>query len=209
MNAKQAQQAIADKLGFPIECVPLPTQNERRDMWEIATEGGSVVHADVDGKGRVWIAQTFRHHFDGCPSPAEVCAAKLKVTDWNKAEPMPHPGQGQPIWDLVIQAMQERHAQGCAKYGVPLQAFNGRRPWADLLQELMDACAYVMQAIVEADAKDARIAQLEADLAQARKECADWQGMYEVAARRADDAEAQARKLAPVGPIKEKAPWRK
>lgn len=54
-----------------------------------------------------------------------------------------------PIWELVIQDMQDRHESGIKKYGTPLQAFNGRNALIDAYQELLDLCVYLRQKIEE------------------------------------------------------------
>lgn len=55
------------------------------------------------------------------------------------------------VWDLVIEDMRERDRIGAELYGSRLQPFNGRDPMVDLYQELLDAAAYVRQAIYERD----------------------------------------------------------
>jgi len=49
--------------------------------------------------------------------------------------------------------MVERDQIGREKYGVPLQAGNGRDPLVDLYQEILDAAVYIRQAIEERKAK--------------------------------------------------------
>lgn len=76
-----------------------------------------------------------------CPS----CAG----TSPNKPEPDPEPNDSRPIWELVVEDMNERHQEGIRKYGVPLQAFNGRKPLIDAYQEALDLAVYLRQAIEE------------------------------------------------------------
>lgn len=59
------------------------------------------------------------------------------------------PMTDRPIWELVIEDMQARHRKGLETYGVPLRAFNGRNALQDLYEELLDAAAYIKQAMVE------------------------------------------------------------
>lgn len=65
------------------------------------------------------------------------------------SQPGPKPNHSRPIWDLVIEDMRERDRKGRATYGVPLQAHNGRDALQDLYEELLDAAAYIRQAIEE------------------------------------------------------------
>jgi hypothetical protein len=79
----------------------------------------------------------------------------------NKAEPAPIKNNQPAIWPLVIEDMKQRDLSGRAKYGTPLQAFNGRKPLVDLYQELLDAVVYVRQAIEEAKSIDELKLQVE------------------------------------------------
>lgn len=67
----------------------------------------------------------------------------------NQPEPPPRRTEGRPIWELVIEDATERDRAGRAKYGTPLQAFNGRRPLVDAYQESLDLVVYLRQAIEE------------------------------------------------------------
>lgn len=74
-------------------------------------------------------------------------------------EPDPTPNASTPIWDLVIEDMRQRDHEGRRKYGIPLQAGNGRDPLVDAYQEALDLCVYLRQAIEEkreARARDRR-----------------------------------------------------
>jgi hypothetical protein len=53
------------------------------------------------------------------------------------------PGEAGP---LLISDMRARDALGRERYGVPLQAGNGRDALRDLYEEVLDACAYARQA---------------------------------------------------------------
>ena len=64
-------------------------------------------------------------------------------------QPDPTPNDGTPIWDLVIADMRARDALGRKRYGVPLQANNGRDALWDAYYEALDLAAYLRQAIEE------------------------------------------------------------
>jgi hypothetical protein len=53
------------------------------------------------------------------------------------------------VWDLVIKDMHGRDKEGRAKYGTPLQPFNGRDVLIDAYQEALDLVVYLRQAIYE------------------------------------------------------------
>jgi hypothetical protein len=65
-------------------------------------------------------------------------------------EPEPTSSDSPAIWDLVLKDIEERDRNGLSKYGVRLQAFNGRRPLIDAYQEALDLVVYLRQAIYEA-----------------------------------------------------------
>ena len=67
----------------------------------------------------------------------------------NKPEPPPAPNAHRPVWELVVEDMKERDRVGRAKYGTPLQPFNGRDPLVDAYQEALDLAVYLRQAIEE------------------------------------------------------------
>ena len=64
-------------------------------------------------------------------------------------QPAPKPNAGTPIWELVIADMRERDRIGRERYGTPLQAHNGRDALWDAYEEILDAAAYLRQAIEE------------------------------------------------------------
>jgi hypothetical protein len=66
-------------------------------------------------------------------------------------QPPPVPSDRRPVWELVIADMQERDQVGRARYGTPLQPFNGRDPLIDAYQEALDLVVYLRQAIEERD----------------------------------------------------------
>lgn len=68
---------------------------------------------------------------------------------WLDEQPEPQETSGPAIWDLVIQDMKERDQVGRKRYGVPLQANNGRDALKDGYAEVLDLCVYLRQAIEE------------------------------------------------------------
>ncbi len=64
------------------------------------------------------------------------------------SQPAPKPGQGD-VWLDVIHDMRERRLDGIAKYGTPVQTFNGRKSLQDAYEEALDLCVYLKQAIKE------------------------------------------------------------
>ena len=66
-------------------------------------------------------------------------------------QPKPTPSQCPPVWPMVIQYMAGRDILGTERYGDRLRPNNGRDALRDLLEELLDGCAYCAQAIWERD----------------------------------------------------------
>ncbi len=82
-------------------------------------------------------------------------------------QPPPSPGQGPAVWPALIQEirptlvrygvvghdvlsdMRERDTVGRARYGTPLQPFNGRSALLDGYQELLDGAVYMFQDYLE------------------------------------------------------------
>ena len=77
-----------------------------------------------------------------------TCSFCRKETMSDK-QPDPIPNTNRPVWDLVIEDMKNRDNVGRQRYGVPLQAGNGRDALLDTYEELLDACVYIKQAILE------------------------------------------------------------
>lgn len=76
----------------------------------------------------------------------------MKEETLKPTEPQPPPQAGQrEITALVIADLVQRHQDGCAKYGRPLESFNGRDPLKDAYQEALDLCQYLRQLIEERD----------------------------------------------------------
>ncbi len=72
--------------------------------------------------------------------------------EWT-TQPAPKKTEGAHIADLVCVDIRYRKEQGIKKYGTPLQAGNGRDALQDLYEELLDACQYLKQAIIERNSK--------------------------------------------------------
>lgn len=64
-------------------------------------------------------------------------------------QPSPTPNDSIPIADLVIADLATRKEFGIAKYGVPLQAQNGRDALLDAYEEILDLACYLKQCLVE------------------------------------------------------------
>ncbi|HWU22205.1 MAG TPA: hypothetical protein VN088_11815 [Nocardioides sp.] len=64
-------------------------------------------------------------------------------------QPLPVPNSRPAIQDLVIADMAARRQVGIARYGTPLQPFNGRDALQDAYEEALDLATYLRQAIEE------------------------------------------------------------
>lgn len=71
-------------------------------------------------------------------------------------QPLPIPNNGESIHDLVIVDVLRRKELGTKRYGVHLQAFNGRNALLDLYEELLDAAMYTKQRLLEEEERDNR-----------------------------------------------------
>lgn len=66
-----------------------------------------------------------------------------------KEQPAPIPNESTAIVDLVIKDMEDRKRVGIERYGVALQAHNGRDGLMDAYFEALDLCVYLRQVIEE------------------------------------------------------------
>lgn len=92
------------------------------------------------------------------PDPREI-SVKIPVAFARSipdhAGPQPAPTTGGPdVLDALLEDYKARAEMGLKKYGVRLQAFNGRRALVDALQEAMDLSLYLKQALMEEDAQE-------------------------------------------------------
>lgn len=72
------------------------------------------------------------------------------MIDRKKIVDQPPPtGDGQPVWDLVIDDMRERDNLGRQRYNTPLRSWNGRDALVDAYQEVLDLAVYMRQEIEE------------------------------------------------------------
>lgn len=71
----------------------------------------------------------------------------LRVEHLGRIQPAPTPTDEPSAHDLVIAELEKRKAFGIAKYGVTLQAGNGRDHLRDALDEVLDLAVYLMCAI--------------------------------------------------------------
>jgi hypothetical protein len=65
------------------------------------------------------------------------------------SQAMPVPNDSAHIHDLVAADLAARKALGVRRYGTPLQAGNGRDALQDMYEELLDACVYAKQRLME------------------------------------------------------------
>lgn len=93
----------------------------------------------------------FPHTLDceGCHEQEELAAVKSKTRP--EDQPLPTVNQSGFIQDMVIADIEGRRKLGIQRYGSALQANNGRDALQDLYEELIDACMYIKQEIVERD----------------------------------------------------------
>jgi hypothetical protein len=85
-------------------------------------------------------------------------------------QPAPKPNEKPAVWDLVLADMRERDGVGRARYGTPLQPFNGRNALVDAYQEALDLVVYLRQRILEDQIeRTRRLLPEEAELIEAGK----------------------------------------
>lgn len=80
-------------------------------------------------------------------------AVLRQVREQPAEQPEPKPNELPAVWDLVMADMRARDAKGVQTYRTRLQPHNGRDALRDALEEALDLCAYLRQAIYERDGK--------------------------------------------------------
>lgn len=126
---------------------------------------------------RMWLGERGYVMCTRCPSPCQRCRAGgdgpyCETTPCAcdchgaTAQPRPTTNDSRPIVEQVIEDLRGRAEVGARKYGVKLQAHNGRRPLQDAYEEALDFAQYLKQEMVER-------AKLEAELAAARAALAE------------------------------------
>lgn len=63
-------------------------------------------------------------------------------------------GDGDRVYEYVVQDIFDRVKKGLSTYGTPLKTHNGRNALVDLYQELIDAVFYVKQVLLELEDTD-------------------------------------------------------
>lgn len=96
--------------------------------------------------------QTCSKEYDPDCEHCQAADARREVRGRMKDEPPPIPNDRPAVWDMVIADMKARDAVGRARYGTPLQPFNGRNALADAYAEALDMAVYLKQAILEQEA---------------------------------------------------------
>lgn len=78
-------------------------------------------------------------------------STRLGVPARKPEQPAPKSADGPAIVDLVVSDLAERKRLGVERYGMALQAHNGRDALRDAYEEAMDLCVYLRQVIEERD----------------------------------------------------------
>lgn len=66
-------------------------------------------------------------------------------------QPSPKPNNNPEVYKLFTKDLETRYQIGLQRYGVALQAFNGRDALRDAYEEAIDLAFYLRQAIYERD----------------------------------------------------------
>lgn len=69
------------------------------------------------------------------------------------AQIKPVPNDSVPVVDQLQGYLSERKRLGVERYGVALQAHNGRDALVDAFEEAIDLCVYLGQVLIERDGK--------------------------------------------------------
>lgn len=93
---------------------------------------------------------------------SDAAKKKNRPTD----QPMPVGGQ-ECVQDALVAEILERKAIGVQTYGTPLMTFNGRDPFRDTREELLDGAVYLKQASMQYDVMGRALQRIDDTLALA------------------------------------------
>lgn len=147
---KDQRAALAQR--GPVEIVDKDGKTCISGLWR-TVEGRAVVQVD---KRYVEHGQlTYSPHVvEGAANRVEVKVSNPPPAEYDPAKPSVWPeliryAEAHGWGSRMVELMKLRHQTGIARYGVPLQPFNGRKTKLDLLEELLDAAAYATQQDME------------------------------------------------------------
>ena len=126
---------------------------------DVAADLGAIDPAAVPSMSRPDGQPGFTEQYAGATLAAEDIAAgsiaaspELRLRDGD--QPLPTGDAAAPnIHELVVTDLMNRMALGKARYGQPLKPNNGRDALRDAYEELLDAAAYIRQAMFERDGR--------------------------------------------------------
>jgi hypothetical protein len=75
----------------------------------------------------------------------------MSDTRLHDPQPLPTEGDGRDVMTELADRIMDRRAFGVRKYGRHLEPNNGRDVLQDILDEQLDAAAYILQLIMERD----------------------------------------------------------
>jgi hypothetical protein len=86
------------------------------------------------------------HSCEAMQEPARITQDRPGAADQVGGQVRPVPNREKPTWAVVVDDMVARDAHGRAKYGTPLQPFNGRDSLWDAYEEALDQAVYLRNA---------------------------------------------------------------
>ncbi len=120
-------------------------RTQPRPLMEVLADPGEELRVQREGYAPGPVPEPFEKAADrgGQPTPTHI-----------PGEPSTH--------DLLMAEIEKRKALGLSRYGTILQAGNGRDALQDMLDELIDACVYLIQLKRERDLRAKVLDELEA-----------------------------------------------
>jgi hypothetical protein len=157
---EQRARRITDKPNNPCDCgFREAAENAARALSPAYWVDTEVVPVD-EALGK-WGDDAVRRRKESLTSQAEPTLEKeqlaggfVRFRQREGDQPLPRAGQ-QNVSEAVKADLDARIQLGIQRYGQPLQTFNGRDALKDLYEELLDACHYAKQAILERDVEKA------------------------------------------------------
>jgi hypothetical protein len=155
----------------PCAAKEIPASMRRRATWE-AQNGVAQPPPETQPADAPVEPDPLSHAAQADPPPVDVRASMAEQTRMCEAHGYPHPDWGpgcygpgqkkrdgdqelpvpndQPLMhDALVALIEDRKQTGIKRYGTPLQPFNGRDPFQDAVEEIVDAGVYLLQCQIE------------------------------------------------------------
>lgn len=128
-------------VSYGIELDPVIREIHRSNMSKLDNDGQPITRED----GKILKSNNY--------TPPDISGVLQKQVSSNSVQSPSKDPDSIPITQMVIEDLRKREQKGIASYGDMLHTNNGRDAMLDLYEELLDACQYIKQVMMEREDK--------------------------------------------------------